>query len=236
MVALVPPGPLSGNPLLLMTAPLRRRTRAREIAMQALFQFDLRGPGYASELGGSVANVCRKEMYAGEEVNEDGLPNTAERALNVAEREIVEFATRLVEGTLKHRDDIDKKLQAVTRNWDLRRMAIVDRNVLRMSVFELMHCDDVPPKVAINEAIEIGKKYSTANSGGFVNGILDRIRIDLDAKKITDIKVLAEQVAAEKVAAEKVAAEKVTDEKVTDEKVAEQTEDAMGSEDAQAAE
>ena len=177
------PGTLSGNPLLLMTAPLRRRTRAREIAMQALFQFDLRGPEYSRELGSSVADVCRTELFAGKEVNEDGLPNTADRALNAAEREVVDFAARLVEGTLKNRDVIDAKLQAVTRNWDLRRMAIVDRNVLRMAVFELAHCADVPPKVAINEAIEIGKKFSTANSGGFVNGILDRIRIDLDQSK-----------------------------------------------------
>lgn len=161
--------------------------------MQALFQFDLRGPGYASEFGTSVADVCRTEMFAGEEVNEDGLPNTADRALNVAEREIVDFASRLVEGTLKNRDDIDKHLQAVTRNWDLRRMAIVDRNVLRMAVFELMHCADVPPKVAINEAIEIGKKYSTANSGGFVNGILDRIRIDFETKKVEDSKQTTEK-------------------------------------------
>jgi N utilization substance protein B len=71
----------------------------------------------------------------------------------------------------------------VTKNWDLRRMATVDRNVLRMAVYELAHCDDVPPKVAINEAIELGKKFSTANSGGFVNGILDRIRIDLERER-----------------------------------------------------
>ena len=166
-----------------MTAPLRRRTRAREIAMQALFQFDLRGQDYAKELGGSVADVCRTELYAGEDFNADGLPNTPTRALSPAEREVIEFATRIVEGTLQHRDSIDKKLQEVTKNWDLRRMAIVDRNVLRMAVFELIYCNDVPPKVAINEAIEIGKKFSTANSGGFVNGILDRIRIDLDESR-----------------------------------------------------
>lgn len=151
--------------------------------MQALFQFDLRGPGYAKELGSSVADVCRTEMFAGEEFNEDGVANSMDRDLNSAEREIVDFAIRLVDGTLQNRDDIDQKLQSVTRNWDLRRMAIVDRNVLRMAVYELMHCKDVPPKVAINEAIEIGKKFSTANSGGFVNGILDRIRIDLDKKQ-----------------------------------------------------
>lgn len=179
-----------------MTAPLRRRTRAREIAMQALFQFDLRGMEHANELGSSVAEVCRTELYAGEEFNADGLANTPERALNAAEREVVEFAARLVEGALEHRDSIDAKLQAVTRNWDLRRMAIVDRNVLRMAVFELMYCADVPPKVAINEAIEIGKKFSTANSGGFVNGILDRIRIDLDESRAAQVKLQAAKQAA----------------------------------------
>ena len=73
---------------------------------------------------------------------------------------------------------IDQLLQQVARNWDLKRMAAIDRNVLRMAVFELLHCPDIPPKVTINEAIELGKKFSTANSGGFINGILDRIRID----------------------------------------------------------
>lgn len=156
--------------------------------MQALFQFDLRGREYAADdltakPGGSIDTICRAELRSkqveGEEDEVDPLDDP-DRKLNSAEREILQFATRLVEGTLQRRDEIDEKLQSVTRNWDLRRMAIVDRNVLRMAVYELMWCKDVPPKVAINEAIEIGKKFSTANSGGFVNGILDRIRIDLE--------------------------------------------------------
>jgi len=146
-----------------MTAPVRRRTRAREIAMQILFQFDLRGATYSDDLGKSAAELCADE--------------------GKGEADVQEFALRLVEGTLAHREEIDKKLQAVARNWDLRRMANVDRNVLRMAMYELMHCTDVPPKVAINEAIELSKKYSTANSGGFVNGILDRVRIDLEAER-----------------------------------------------------
>ena len=146
-----------------MTVPIRRRTRAREIAMQVLFQFDLRGDGYADELGKTPAGLCADECEG--------------------EADVLEFATRLLEGTLAHRAEIDLKLQAVTRNWDLRRMANVDRNVLRMAMYELMFCKDVPPKVAINEAIELGKKFSTANSGGFVNGILDRIRIDIERER-----------------------------------------------------
>lgn len=92
------------------------------------------------------------------------------------------FAAELIEGTLQHRDECDERLRAVTRNWNIKRMAAIDRNILRMALFELMHCPDIPPKVTINEAIELGKKYSTANSGAFVNGILDRVRIDLAAE------------------------------------------------------
>ncbi len=131
--------------------------------MQVLFQFDVRGTGYATEVGRTTAQLCA----------EDG----------EAAADVVEFAAKLVDGTLQHREAIDKRLQGVTRNWDLRRMANVDRNVLRMAVYELMFCTDVPPKVAINEAIDLGKKFSTANSGGFVNGILDRIRIDLERER-----------------------------------------------------
>lgn len=146
-----------------MTAPTRRRTRAREIALQLLFQFDLRGNGYAEELGKTLNALCADECEG--------------------EADVAEFTRRIVEGTLGHRTEIDERLQGVTRNWDLRRMANVDRNVLRLAMYELMYCKDVPPKVAINEAIELGKKFSTANSGGFVNGILDRVRIDLEKER-----------------------------------------------------
>jgi N utilization substance protein B len=146
-----------------MSQPVRRRTRAREIALQLLFQFDLRGPAYDQELGSTIAAMCTE---AGE-----------------GDAEVTGFALRLVEGTLRRRTEIDERLRSVTRNWDLKRMAAVDRNILRMSIFELWHCADVPPKVAINEAIELGKKFSTANSGAFVNGILDRVRMDLEKER-----------------------------------------------------
>lgn len=162
-----------------MTAPIRRRTRAREIALQVLFQFDVRGERYADEIGRTIEQLCRDEAGGGE-------PGDHERKGDQdkdRDRDVGEFAARLVEGTLQHRAAIDQRLQGVTRNWDLRRMATVDRNVLRMAVYELMFCTDVPPKVSINEAIDLGKKFSTANSGGFVNGILDRIRIDLEKER-----------------------------------------------------
>ncbi len=135
--------------------------------MQILFQVDLRGPAYSTEVGSTLAELCQQASTQDDELD----------------AEVAEFATRLVEGTVANREAIDERLQAVTRNWDLRRMAAIDRNVLRMAIYELVFCQDVPPKVAINEAIELGKKYSTANSGGFVNGILDRVRIDLDRER-----------------------------------------------------
>ena len=139
-----------------MPQPVRRRTKAREVALQLLFQYDLRGPNYEQELGTDLTGLCNEAAEGDEEIRT--------------------FAVRLVEGTLKLRNEIDDRLKTVTRNWDLKRMASVDRN-------ELAHCADVPPKVAINEAIELGKKYSTANSGGFVNGILDRVRMDLEKER-----------------------------------------------------
>ena len=137
---------------------MRRRTRARELAVQVLYQVDLRGEPLPT---GAVDLDAMLEEDA------------------CSDDEVLAFTRRLVEGTLQHRDDLDRRLKAVTRNWDLKRMAVVDRNVLRMAIYELMHCADIPPKVTINEAIELGKKFSTANSGAFINGILDRVRIDL---------------------------------------------------------
>ena len=92
------------------------------------------------------------------------------------DREVMEFALRLVIGTKELRPEIDETLTKVARNWKLRRMATLDRNILRMAIFELLYCDDIPPKVSINEAIDLGKKFSTANSGAFINGIVDRVK------------------------------------------------------------
>ncbi|MEO0453075.1 MAG: transcription antitermination factor NusB [Verrucomicrobiota bacterium] len=89
------------------------------------------------------------------------------------------FAFPRIEGVLSHREELDKQLSQVSQNWDLDRMAIVDRCILRQALFEILHCDDVPPVVAINEAIELAKDLSTPESGKFVNGLLDRIRKEL---------------------------------------------------------
>ena len=89
------------------------------------------------------------------------------------------FAEELARGALEKRAAIDEQIKKVAENWDLDRIAAVDRNILRLAIYEMMFRGDVPPVVSINEAIEIAKKFSTKESGKFVNGILDRIRKEL---------------------------------------------------------
>ncbi len=146
---------------------MRRRTRARESALQFLYQLDLRGESAIDQL-------------------DEFLDDSMSREGQKADPELRSFARRLVTGTRQARTEIDTLLTRVARNWDLRRMATVDRNVLRMAVYEMLHCKDIPPKVAINEAIELAKKFSTANSGAFVNGILDRVRLDHVSPRTAD--------------------------------------------------
>ncbi len=129
---------------------MKKRTRARELALQFLYQLDLRGRALMEEVDETI--------YAAE-----------------SDAETREFALTLIRGTTEHRTSIDETIQGVAQNWNIARMAVVDRNVLRLATYELLHCNDVPPKVAINEAIELGKRYSTQNSGAFINGILDKI-------------------------------------------------------------
>ena len=134
---------------------MRKRTRARELALQILYQIDLRGPATPEEL---------EEM-----LRDSGKPD-----------DVLDFARVLVRGTLERMEETDSRITEAAEHWDIRRMAVIDRNVLRMAVYEMLDREDIPAKVTINEAIELGKKYSTENSGGFVNGILDRIRRTLE--------------------------------------------------------
>lgn len=130
---------------------MKKRTRARELALQFLYQLDLRGPDLIDEAKG---------FFRAEEKDKGAR----------------DFATQLVNGVVEHRTELDQVIRGVAQNWEITRMAVIDRNVLRMAAFELFHCPDVPPKVAINEAIELGKRFSTQNSGAFINGILDKIK------------------------------------------------------------
>lgn len=86
-----------------------------------------------------------------------------------------EFCEDLVKGTFEHSDEIDRLIEETSSNWRLDRMPVVDRNILRMAVYEFLYRDDIPLTVTINEAIELGKKFGTEDSGAFINGVLDKI-------------------------------------------------------------
>ena len=94
------------------------------------------------------------------------------------------FFHRLVDGVQENRATIDAVIERFSSNWKISRMSCVDRNVLRIAVFELLFCTDIPPKVSINEAIDVGKRYGTEESGAFINGILDSIRMAIKENKV----------------------------------------------------
>jgi transcription antitermination protein NusB len=90
-----------------------------------------------------------------------------------------EFAQPLIEGTVAHLPEIDERIRRYCENYNLNRISAVDRNVLRLAIYEMLYRDDIPPVVSINEAIELAKTFGGADSGRFVNGILDRVKNDL---------------------------------------------------------
>lgn len=135
---------------------MRRRTQARECALRILYQ----------------ADITRRpiDMAAMSYWQDGELKDEEER-----NQEVITFANRLVLGVKGTLAEIDNKISEYATNWQLKRMAVIDRNILRLGVFELKHASDIPPKVAINEAVELAKKYGDLESSKFVNGILDKI-------------------------------------------------------------
>jgi N utilization substance protein B len=135
-------------------AAMTRRSRAREVALQLLFQRD-QNP--------SVERAAI-ERFARDRLKESPL---------------TEFCLSLYDGTAAHLGEIDRRLTAAAENWRLPRMAVVDRNVLRLGAYELLYTPETPAAVAFDEAIELARRYGSADSPGFVNGVLDRLRRDL---------------------------------------------------------
>lgn len=131
---------------------MRKRTKARELSLQLLYQIDLLAEKLTAE---------DRERFFSE---------------HAEEADIREYARELVRGVEEHRPEIDALIEEVARNWEIGRMPVIDRNIIRMGILELLYRRDVPPKVAINEAVELAKKYSTKNSSAFVNGILDKVK------------------------------------------------------------
>lgn len=148
----------------------KTRSRARAVALQALYQFDVQRRAAS---GASGASGGRRDLESFIEESGD------DEAVTV-------YARRLLAGTLDALETIDASIARVVANWTMERIAPVDRCILRLALFELLEMPDVPPKVAINEAIELAKKYSTERSGAFVNGILDRIHQERKEKSTDD--------------------------------------------------
>ncbi|HPY32066.1 MAG TPA: transcription antitermination factor NusB [Verrucomicrobiota bacterium] len=156
-----------------------KRREARERAVQFLFQYDLNLPDNLEEALAQFWESQRAAAIAQDKGRASWGQRTELPPPTAAEAEIRLFAEPLIRGTLEHRDALDAKIRQYAKNWDLQRMAVVDRNVMRLAIYEMLHREDIPPVVSINEAVDIAKKFSTPESGKFVNGILDKIKGDL---------------------------------------------------------
>jgi len=130
---------------------MRKRTKARECALKVLYQAEITKDDYND----SLRIFWEREPESEEAVRE--------------------FAGQLVKGVNENIKEINAKISKYATNWQIERMAVVDRNILRIAVFEILFLGDIPPKVSINEAVDIAKKYGDKDSGKFVNGILDKI-------------------------------------------------------------
>jgi len=156
-----------------------KRREARERAVQFLFQYDLNP---TQELDEALNQFWESQRAAA--IAEEKGPATWGEPVelpppNVDEAAVRVFADPLIRGTLEHRDESDELIKKHAKNWELHRIAAVDRNILRLAIYEMLHRDDIPPVVSINEAVDIAKKFSTQDSGKFVNGILDNIKGEL---------------------------------------------------------
>lgn len=142
---------------------MHNRRKAREIALQILYGLDAQ----KIELDEAISLFWTNSEETNETVSE----------------EVKMFADELVAGTWKNRNKIDKLISGNSSNWTLGRMSRVDKSILRMAVYELLFCPDIPPKVTLNEAIDLGKIYGAENSGSFINGILNALFIKLSGNQ-----------------------------------------------------
>ena len=156
-----------------------KRREARERAVQFLFQYDLNSPDnldaaleqfWESQRTAAIAEEKAAATW-GQPVELP--PPTAEEA------EMRLFAEPLIRGAIEHREALDEQIKKYAKNWELHRIAAVDRNILRLAIYEMLYREDIPPVVSINEAVDIAKKFSTEDSGKFVNGVLDKVKSEL---------------------------------------------------------
>ncbi len=131
---------------------MRKRTKARELALQVLFQIDIAGDNPDRVL----------ELFW-------------QHQSSPLEPDIKDFAEKLIRGTIVKLSSLDEIIAKYATNWLIKRMAVIDRNVLRLATFEILNLSDIPIRVSINEAVDLAKKFGDLDSGKFVNGILDKI-------------------------------------------------------------
>ncbi len=129
---------------------MHQRRKAREVALQVLYELDVQMIGL-----GEAIDLFWANFEASEEARK--------------------FSSLLIEGAWNNREQIDSLISDSSENWTIARMSRVDKSILRMAVYELLFCRDIPPKVTLNEAIDLGKVYGSENSGAFINGILDAL-------------------------------------------------------------
>ncbi|MCF7870820.1 MAG: transcription antitermination factor NusB [Candidatus Omnitrophica bacterium] len=129
---------------------MRSRSKARDIALCLLYQIE-------------ISKITPQDALL------------SSSAAAIKDDSIVIFFSQLIKGVRSNRDKIDSIIKKYAKNWEISRMAVIDRNILRLAVFELFFLDDIPPKVSINEGIELAKRYGDLDSARFVNGILDKI-------------------------------------------------------------
>lgn len=134
------------------------RRKARVIALETLYQLDISD--------GNVNDIIETKMEK-KEIKEN----------------VKDFILRLTNGVCKHRNEIDRLIEANAENWSLDRITVIDKNILRLASFELLYCSDIPFKVIIDEAVELGKMYGTEDSKAFINGVLDKIARGVSSRK-----------------------------------------------------
>jgi N utilization substance protein B len=156
-----------------------KRREARERAVQFLFQHDLNPPEKLDEALEQFWSSQRTAAIAEDKGVAKWGENVELPGPTAEEVEVRTFADPLIRGTLEFRNEADACITKHAQNWDLHRIAAVDRNILRLAIYEMLHRDDIPPVVSINEAVDIAKKFSTQDSGKFVNGILDKVKGEL---------------------------------------------------------
>jgi N utilization substance protein B len=144
---------------------LGKRRKSRESALQVLYQLDI------TKQAGPKAT-----------------PQGPAHFLSSGGKD--EFSERIVLGVLEHAREIDQLIERFSENWRLDRINFIDRNILRMAIFELLYCSEIPPKVTLNEAIDLGKRYGSEDSGSFINGILDRILKEAIHKPTDPVKTM----------------------------------------------